>query len=71
VIWHAAGHWRLRGAGGEKVAELLSARAIGPLLVLVFRVGPRRNVALPLLPDNCSADTRRRLRVRLARGEET
>ena len=68
ATWHAAGHWRLREAGGERVAELVSARAIGPLLVLVLRVGTRSTIALPLLPDNCPADTRRRLRVRLARG---
>lgn len=67
ATWHAAGHWRLRGAGIDQTAELVGARALGALLVLVFRVGPRQRTALALLPDNCSADTRRRLRVRLAR----
>lgn len=69
ACWHAAGHWRLREGGNEKAAGLVSARVLGPLLMLVFRVG-RQTVAMPLLPDNCPADTRRHLRVRLARGSE-
>ncbi|MEP6938289.1 MAG: hypothetical protein ABI846_00880 [Rudaea sp.] len=70
VTWHAAGHWRVRvSTGPERSGEFVSARVLGPVLVLVLRIGPRQTVALPLLYDNCDDDTRRRLRVRLARGQ--
>ena len=68
VKWHAAGHWRVRaGDARERGGEFVSARTLGSVLVLVLRIGPRRTIALPLLPDNCDGETRRRLRVRLAR----
>jgi len=70
ISWHAAGHWRLRDtADREQVAELQRAVVLGMLIVLVLRIGPQRLFALPLLPDNCDAETRRRLRVRLARAD--
>lgn len=69
LTWHAAGHWRLRDVNaGECGAELVDAKTIGALIVLTLRVGPKRVVALPLLPDNCEPETRRLLRVRLSRG---
>ncbi len=68
VTWHSAGHWRLRDtAGQEHVAEFVLATVLGPLIVLLLRTGPKRKLAIALLPDNCDAETQRRLRVRLAR----
>lgn len=70
VMWHSAGHWRLADAGGrEQVGELARAVALGALTVLILRTGPKRTTALALLPDNCDAETRRKLRVRLARAD--
>jgi hypothetical protein len=69
VVWHPAGHWRLRVCEGDEiVAEFVGATMLGPLIVLRLRNGPGRVTPLCLLPDNCADDTRRRLRVRLARG---
>ena len=66
--WHDSGHWRVRDAAGEEhAAILLHATIRGPLIALVLLAGPLRKTALILLPDNCDAETRRRLRVRLAR----
>ncbi|MFT3789655.1 MAG: hypothetical protein QM741_00965 [Rudaea sp.] len=68
VTWHSAGHWRLRdAAGSERVGELVHGVVLGALIVLVLRIDTKRATALVLLPDNCDAETRRRLRVRLAR----
>lgn len=55
---------------GRRDAEGLvsTARVIGPLIVLTVRWPPREREHLWLLPDNLDADTRRRLRVRLASG---
>jgi toxin CptA len=65
----AAGHWRVRGRDGQDhAAVLLRAAVRGPLIVLVLLAGPLRRVTVVLLPDNCDADTRRRLRVELSRG---
>jgi toxin CptA len=69
VTWHSAGHWRLRDAADrEQIAELQHTVVLGILIVLTLRFDPKRTLALPLLPDNCDAQTRRRLRVRIARG---
>jgi toxin CptA len=69
VTWHSAGHWRLRDAAdSEQVAQLQHTVVLGVLIVLTLRFGPKRTLALPLFPDNCDAETRRRLRVRIARG---
>jgi toxin CptA len=65
--WHADGQWRLRdAAGNDHVAALLQASAHAGLIVLRLRVPVHGHVALVLLPDNCDAETRRRLRVRLS-----
>jgi len=66
--WHSSGEWRLRDRdGADHAAQLRHATARGPLIALVLSAGALRDVALVLLPDNCDDDTRRRLRVRLAR----
>jgi toxin CptA len=68
VTWHSAGHWRLRPARDEEqVGELTRAVVLGAMIVLTLRVGSRRVVVLPILPDVCDAQTRRQLRVRLSR----
>lgn len=68
VTWHAAGHWRVRDAADrEQIAELQRSTVLGGLIVLALRIGPKSSIALPLLPDNCDAETHRHLRVRLAR----
>jgi hypothetical protein len=62
----------LRDANAEEhVGELVGASVLGSMIVLTLRFGPKQKIALPLLPDNCARETRRRLRVRLARGVET
>ncbi len=67
AAWQAGGHWRMtKSDGNEHVAELNHAVARGAWIVLNLRYGAKR-IALILGPDNCDADTRRRLRVRLAR----
>ena len=68
--WHEGGQWRVRDSRGEEhAAVLLHATARGPLIALVFQAGALRRVSIVLLPDNCDAETRRRLRVRLARAD--
>lgn len=68
--WHESGHWRVRDAAGrDHSATLLRFSVRGSLVVLQLRSGLQRTAALVLLPDNCDADTRRRLRVRLARAD--
>ena len=68
LLWHAAGHWRAHDVGAqEHVAELRHASVLGGLIVLSFRAASLGKASIVLLPDNCDADIRRRLRVRLAR----
>ncbi len=68
--WHAAGHWRAHDAGGEEhIAELRHASVVGGLIALSFRSTSFGKISIVLLPDNCDSETRRRLRVRLARME--
>jgi toxin CptA len=67
VVWHAAGHWRVRDrAGDERAAEFVHATVRGRWIVLVLRVGPKLRIALPLFADNCDGETHRQLRIRLA-----
>jgi toxin CptA len=71
AAWQAGGHWRVTDHdGNEHIAELQQAVARGAWIVLNLRRGGKKRVALILGPDNCDADTRRRLRVRLARESE-
>jgi toxin CptA len=68
--WYEGGHWRVRDAAGQDhAASLLSASVRGNLIVLRLRSELQRSTALLLVSDNCDADTRRRLRVRLARAD--
>jgi toxin CptA len=68
VAWHEAGHWRILDAEGrERVAELQHAVVRGAWMAFALRLADGRRVGLVLAPDNCTADVRRRLRVRLAR----
>jgi len=72
IMWHSAGHWRLRDAAErEQVGELRHAVVLGALIVLMLRVDPKRICSFVLLPDNVDDETRRRLRVRLARTDST
>jgi toxin CptA len=68
--WYESGHWRIRDASGRELeASLRQASVRGGCIVLRFHSALARSSTLVLLPDNCDADTRRRLRVRLARGD--
>ena len=70
VVWHAAGHWRLRDATTREAltAEFIGVTALGGSVLLRLRTGPKTSTTLMLFPDNCDAETRRRLRVRFSRG---
>lgn len=62
----AQGRWQLHGRdGGDHPATLLGQRVLGPYIVLQLECGGRRH-GLLLGPDNLDADSRRRLRTRLA-----
>ena len=70
AVWQQAGHWRVTDADGrEFTAELTRGVARGAWIVLSLRRSDGTDSALILSPDNCTADTRRQLRVRLARVE--
>ena len=71
AAWDEAGHWRLADADGNgHLADLQQALVRGPWIVLRLRRRDAAHIAIILGPDNSDADTRRRLRVRLARGVE-
>lgn len=66
VGWSPAAGWSLRLSDGRDVAvELASHRVLAGCMVLCLK-GDGTRWALWLLPDNSDADTRRRLRMRLA-----
>jgi toxin CptA len=68
--WYESGHWRVRDASGRELeASLRQASVRSGCIVLRLQSALARSSTLVLLPDNCDADTRRRLRVRLARGD--
>ena len=70
LVWHSAGHWRLREASErEQTGELVRSVVLGAMMVLVLRFGAKETRSFVLLPDNSDGETRRRLRVRLARAE--
>lgn len=72
AVWQQAGHWRVTDADGrEFAAELTRGVARGAWIILGLRCSDGKDLALILGPDNCTADTRRLLRVRLARIERT
>ncbi|HUB88133.1 MAG TPA: protein YgfX [Dyella sp.] len=67
VGWASQSGWTLRGLdGGDEVANLLSFRIIRQLVLLRLASGRYGKLTLWLMPDNLDADTRRRLRMRLA-----
>lgn len=72
LLWRAEGGVELRlrdrtaENGGDALGAVQDARVVGPLIVLTLRWPPRECASLWLLPDNLDADTRRRLRMRLA-----
>lgn len=74
LLWRADGSAELalndRVSDGRREAQgaVSGARTMGPLIVLTLRWPPREREHLWLLPDNLDADTRRRLRMRLAAG---
>lgn len=71
AAWQPAGHWRVGDADGrEFTAEIVRGVVRGAWIVLNLRRSDGRNVALILGPDNCDADIRRRLRVRLGHASE-
>ncbi|MFC5743477.1 protein YgfX [Dyella tabacisoli] len=65
--WAGDGGWSLRMAeGADATATLASFRAMGVFILLRLVLPGQRPIVLVLAPDNCDADTRRRLRMRLA-----
>lgn len=66
VLWREDGGVSIALAAREAQGELREVRVVGPLIVLRLHWPPRGRAALWLLPDNLDADTRRRLRIRLA-----
>ena len=73
VLWRADGtvEITLRDTpleDGRVLGAMATARVLGPLIVLTLRWPQRERAHLWLLPDNLDADTRRRLRMRLATG---
>ena len=68
AAWQQAGHWRVVDTNGnEFVAELDSGIVRGAWIVLRLRRTDGRRVTMILGPDNSDVDTRRRLRIQLAR----
>ena len=67
VGWAPEQGWTLRMSdGSDQMASLASSRVLGTWVLLRLRVADGGTRALWLLPDNSDADTRRRLRMRLA-----
>jgi toxin CptA len=67
VGWSGQSGWSLHGPdGADEPATLLSHKIVRTSVLL--RMASRRHgkLTLWLMPDNCDADTRRRLRMRLA-----
>lgn len=70
VVWQAAGHWTLLDRDErEQAASLRSVTLRGSWIFLSLDVEDRLPLRLVLAPDNCDADARRRLRVRLAQSD--
>lgn len=70
-IAHGAAGWQLVDTGGREQAALLVAhRRLGSVVALDFRIGVRERFRILLLPDNLDRETRRRLLLVLARGED-
>ncbi len=71
LSWYEAGHWRVSGLHDhETIAELQHATVRAGWIVLTLRCSDTKRLRLLLTPDVCDAETRRRLRVRLARSQD-
>jgi toxin CptA len=70
VGWTEGGQWRISAPAGDRTAELEHAAVRGAWIVLQLRRGDGKRITLLLAPDNCDADTRRMLRVRLSRADD-
>lgn len=69
AAWRESG-WVLVDRGHVEHAAVLDGHThLGPLLTIGFRYGPRARFHIVLTSDNLDADTRRRLILRLARGD--
>ncbi|MBS0569364.1 MAG: hypothetical protein JSS28_02060 [Proteobacteria bacterium] len=70
AVWQPAAHWRVTDTDGvEHVAEFAGSAVRGAWIVLRLRRSDGKRLVLVLGPDNCDAETRRQLRVRLMRVE--
>lgn len=70
VAWREDGTWGVADAQSvASEATLAGWSRLGHHVVLRLTLASGRRLSLLLLPDNVDADTRRRLVVRLARGE--
>jgi toxin CptA len=70
LAWQDGNHWHVVESDTEYGVELRLAQVRGAWIALALRRQDGRHIAVILGPDNSDADTRRRLRVRLARHEE-
>ncbi len=68
VVWQAPDNWRIVDRGGrESDAALIRSTVRGEWILIELRRANRARVAIVLAPDNTDAETRRALRVRMAR----
>ncbi len=68
IIWHSAGHGQLIDNNDHEIeAALVNSARLGPMLVLSWIPFEAACFRAVLMPDNLDAESRRRLRVRLAR----
>lgn len=71
VVWQSSGKWSLVDRRRrESDAELTRATVRGEWMLIELRRENRTRIALVLAPDNTEAETRRALRVRLARSSD-
>jgi toxin CptA len=72
AVWQSSGRWRLLDRRHrESDAELIRSTVRGEWLLIELRRTDQTRVALVLAPDNTDAETRRALRVRLSRNDDT
>lgn len=68
-IAYGANGWSLADADDMRAADLRAHARLGSWLMLDFRDGRAHRLRALFGPDNLDADTRRRLRLLLSRGE--
>ncbi len=72
LVWQSSGRWILVDAQHREIdAELIRSTVRGEWILIELRRADRARVAIVLAPDNSNAETRRALRVRLSRNEES